>query len=411
MAALCESEEPLSNPGRGWYHIYTFRPDERNYDALQWLFLEDTETLVLLRLDIGAFRQTPLDDAALSFVEEVLGRFCGLKKDIILRVLYDTEGKGMEREPSTLSMVQTHMRQLGAIVSDYADAILVSQGLFIGNWGEMHGSKFLGAPQLRTLEATWRKATQGKVGIALRKPVFCRIVRAAGEPVQGIGLYDDALFASATHLGTFGVKKKAEADWEEPWCAVDELAYLTPYVAEVPCGGEALAGEQPDWNETILKLRQMQISYLNSVHGEKRLAQWKEINGAAGTLYDYIGAHLGYRFTVRKAEVKWRANRITLQIENTGFAPLYDAAELFFQLESNDGESRRIPIPYDMRSISGGTMAEIVTGTEQMKAAVSADGAQLFLGMMRQKDGRSIRFANEKAKELLFLGTITDCDN
>ena len=47
----------------------------------------------------------------------------------------------MEREPTLFSIVLTHMRQLGAVVRAYESDILITQGLFIGNWGEMHGSK------------------------------------------------------------------------------------------------------------------------------------------------------------------------------------------------------------------------------------------------------------------------------
>ena len=49
-----ESREVCTNPGRGWYHIYTFTLDKREKDGLLYQPYWDDETLVLVRFDIGA---------------------------------------------------------------------------------------------------------------------------------------------------------------------------------------------------------------------------------------------------------------------------------------------------------------------------------------------------------------------
>lgn len=131
-----ESREVCTNPGRGWYHIYTFTLDKREKDGLLYQPYWDDETLVLVRFDIGAFRGMSLSEEALEYADEILKCFHSRGKEIILRVLYDTQGKGMEREPTLFSIVLTHMRQLGAVVRAYESDILITQGLFIGNWGE-----------------------------------------------------------------------------------------------------------------------------------------------------------------------------------------------------------------------------------------------------------------------------------
>ena len=148
-----ESREVCTNPGRGWYHIYTFTLDKREKDGLLYQPYWDDETLVLVRFDIGAFRGMSLSEEALEYADEILKCFHSRGKEIILRVLYDTQGKGMEREPTLFSIVLTHMRQLGAVVRAYESDILITQGLFIGNWGEMHGSKFLDQEYIRKLYA------------------------------------------------------------------------------------------------------------------------------------------------------------------------------------------------------------------------------------------------------------------
>ena len=73
---MIASREDYISPGRGWYHIYTFRPEQRDEDQLQWLPFEDKETLVLLRLDIGAFRDREIDEATLDGVtSNINGRY------------------------------------------------------------------------------------------------------------------------------------------------------------------------------------------------------------------------------------------------------------------------------------------------------------------------------------------------
>ena len=65
-ALIRENAQPYYSPGRGWYHIYTFCPGEKNVEQLKWLPLEEQESLVLLRLDIGQFREKEIDRKQLS---------------------------------------------------------------------------------------------------------------------------------------------------------------------------------------------------------------------------------------------------------------------------------------------------------------------------------------------------------
>ena len=52
----------------------------------------------------------------------------------------------------------------------------------------------------------------------------------------------------------------------------------------------------------IRELDQMHVSYLNSTYRQEQLNAWKNQsmtwNGETISVYDYIGRHLGYRFTV-----------------------------------------------------------------------------------------------------------------
>ncbi|MDE6615102.1 MAG: DUF4874 domain-containing protein, partial [Lachnospiraceae bacterium] len=176
-AGLKESGEDFANPGRGWYRIYTFKLETLDYNELDWLYYNENETLALVLVDIGAYSSKNIDDGALDFFKYILGKFKEKNKEIILRIVYDTEGKGMQKEPSLFSQVAIHMQQLGSIVKEYAGNIFLFQGLFVGSWGEMHTSKFLSEEKLKILYAKWIQETGGSVKISFRTPVQVRIVK------------------------------------------------------------------------------------------------------------------------------------------------------------------------------------------------------------------------------------------
>lgn len=175
---LKESTRALKNPGCGWYHIYTFDLSKENSNESLYIDCEEEE-LVLLLIDIHAFRgceQIPKE--ALEWFSIILTFFEQHDKGIILRIVYDTKGRGMENEPSSIKIVKSHMKQLGSIICEHTSKkeslpgkILVHQGLFVGSWGEMHSSKFLSEARMKELSDTFLEATKGSCPIAVRKPV------------------------------------------------------------------------------------------------------------------------------------------------------------------------------------------------------------------------------------------------
>lgn len=418
-AKLEKDTAVFPNPCRGWYRIYTFCPNQQNEEELIWLPMEETETLALVRLNIGAFRQREIDEATLRFVEKIFDRFAQAGKDMILRVLYDTEGKGMEKEPSFLDMVLTHMRQLGRVVAKYADAIYLTQGLFVGNWGEMHGSKFLSPEQIRLLEQTWWNATEGKVTVAFRKMSFSRMVSGNGMERQ-IGLYDDAILASETHLGTFAEKSTGgqavdkgtvvARSWEEDWSKEEELAYLERTAPWIPVGGEVVARtisralSAQEVAETLRELENMRVSYLNCIYDDRLLTRWKQTKAAENrdeSLYEFIGARLGYRFLIEKAvPVRGKAHlQIQISIKNEGFANLTERAILKLEVRKDQQTLKKIPVEYDMRTVKPKeTESLLVNLPEDMPEG------EVWLCMTLERGEKTVRFANKGAEKGLYLG-------
>ena len=456
---LHESLEQIKNPGRGWYRIYT-------YDLAQELpelyIACEEETIALLLIDIGAFKNEHIPESALVYLEKILGFFKKNEKKVILRPVYDTTGHGMEREPGTLQIVKEHMQQLGEVIERYAENILVVQGIMVGDWGEMHGSKFLSDKHLKELTKEYITAMNQSCYLAVRTP---RQWKTAAESMDThmrncLVLFNDGIFGSETDLGTYesSDKRKQDLKWQ-----YDSLGYG-------PVGGEAVAdvriseispGQDSaldtmwdngnmsfaesvdlDKNSVMDDLRKMHVTYLNSMHDQKLLDQWKaqtmKWNGSMISVYDYIGLHLGYRFIVRDAT--WTAVEKTVPggglrkhfmgkkekflevtVENSGFADLYDEAECIIYVKTSDGGSHICPETEtesmieitrpecDARTWKSGTTSKIKIPADILEPYTEPEqdiqnGIKIYLQLRRKRDGMNIRFANADADNGVLLG-------
>ena len=133
---VTESTDRLINPACGWCRIYTFYLERKiDFDELYWS-LQDNETLVQAVIVIGAFRSLEIPGEALLQLEQLMQFFREHQKEMILRFTYDNTGQGLLAEPDEIQQIVIHIRQIGSLLRQYADDILLLQGLFIGSWGE-----------------------------------------------------------------------------------------------------------------------------------------------------------------------------------------------------------------------------------------------------------------------------------
>ncbi len=414
-AELSESKEVLTNPGRGWYRIYPFSLErEPDFEELFWCLVKE-ERLALLLIDIGAYREGSLPQEALLRLAEIFAFFQKQKKEMIIRPVYDREGKGMEREPDFIQTVEEHMRQLGPVLSSFSKAVYLVQGLLIGSWGEMHDSKFLAESRLIRLFDVWREALCREIPIAVRTPRQWRILHQEGAASDTCttGLFDDGMFGSPDNLGTYGSLSRKEAGWKERWCREEELAFIRTLSAKVPYGGEAVGSSAVTGElcRAVEEMRRTGVSYLNRTHDIECLNRWEQsiwrekgvFNGCNGL--DYIGCHMGYRFVVREVSGKGMTNKVSLRIkiENVGFSVMREEAELVLEREDGGGVTdltRRSVFPKEL--LPGG-LREFA-----MKAAGPAPGErfELFLRMERKRDREPIAFANRLKEKRVYLGVI-----
>ena len=415
---LSESAQELDNPARGWYQIYTFlAQDSIDPQELRWS-LREGETLALVLIDIQAYQDRPLEETALDHIRSILSFFMEYQKDVILRPVYDREGKGREREPEDFALVLTHAKQLGELLQTEKHSVWMLQGLLVGSWGEMHDTRYASPRHFRALQRTLEPYLKPDICLAVRTPAIWRMLTEKDACMQGKyenrTVFDDGILGSPAHLGTFGTMTEEAAGWEQPWNRKEELVFLQRLTRKMPCGGEVVTdveGRVIEPKDTVRELETMHLTYLNCVHDGRVLDTWKDQiweeegvwNGCS--LYDYIGRHLGYRLTVRKAEEKRCLSgriRLEIEMENTGFGTPFQEMECFLTVQpegKSRGTARRYPIALDARTCYPG---------EKRKAAVqfTPQEGNVYLELRRKKDGRRIHFANEKSGDSLLLGSL-----
>lgn len=403
--------DPADNPGRGWYRIYTYCLEEETWeDPVRYA----GESLALVLFNVGAYKDEDLSSAVLVRMDEILQRFEQLGFDLILRICYDVEGKGMVREPSLFSQVKKHVTQIAPLLVKHASSIYVYQGLLVGSWGEMHDSKFLSAQCLRELMELFMRKTEGKVRLAIRKPVQWRLAFSEGEKKGLVGFFNDGLLGSQSHLGTFGPETAGRTEWKEAWSPEEEARFMAPFTAKVPYGGEAIdATVRLSAEQVTDELRRLGTCYLNSTHDAKLLTKWKETPCEGQSLYDYVGQRLGYCFDLREAKciVKKDDLRITLKIGNQGFGTLYDDADawVFAKRSGQTSDFAELgKLEGNLRGMPAGSRAELHGSFSKGCVAGLEKGEELFLyvRILRRRDGKVISFARESQDGYLLLGTL-----
>lgn len=387
------------NPGRGWYRVFSMDAAlPCPVEEWKWERCGD-EQLALLLIDLGRYANDPLSQEALIHINAAFAFFTEQGKELIVRFTYDTDGRGMEHEPSSVFRITEHIAQLSCVMKEYQDIIYCIQGLLIGSWGEMHSSKFLAPKTLQTLWKSLRDSAPKTCYFAVRKPEQYKTLTGVSYDSltreearnQRLGLFNDGLLGSKTDLGTCGEDELSESlDFQDKLCRY------------VPCGGEAV-GDSSDIVNAVTHFKKIHVSYLNSVYDETVLSKWKGQNFDGLNGYDYIGIHLGYRFLVTDARLIHKNGlRLGVKLKNTGFANIYDACEIKLLILGRDSASCESMQTYDLRDLDPDRTVELCF---PLPGSV-ADGSSVYLKLYRKKDGKRIVLANDGAEDLFLLGEI-----
>lgn len=408
-----ETSDSLNNPYSGFYHIYGYTLSEEA-DALSSVpetiqkELDSDTRLIMLQVNLKNYREKDLSSSALLQLDELLSAFSAINKHMILRFLYDWNGEAALTEPEDLSIIRSHIKQTAEIYNRYADHIYLLQGLFTGNYGEMNNSRYQSAEDITTLARDLADAADPSIFLAVRTPLQWRTITGFTDPLlflndtdgpfsSRLGLYNDGMLGSDTDTGTYADGTRAsEISFQEALCDF------------IPNGGEVIISNPHNDSAAALRdLKSMHISYLNADYDMAVLEKWKTTtyhgtdSFSGHSYYDYIGAHLGYRYILRSSELtfspfKDQEAKISLSLENTGFSgscrPFDFTATL---VNSATGERSAIIIPPDTnsRSLKSSETNDIILSLPVRDFEKGT--YRLYFSMIDTSSGETIRFAND----------------
>ena len=246
-----ESPKELDNPNQGFYYIYGFwiRDEETDYvQQVEEKFQKDTETaLAMVQINLQEYRNGAISEQGLANIEALFEALEGVDKQLIVRFLYDWDGENEQYEPKSLDIILGHMSQLEDILKRHSSKIFVLQGLFIGNWGEMNGTRYSDMESMQTLAKRLASVTDDSTYLAVRMPAQWRQIIGsellteetfAYDPLAGrLGLFNDGMLGNEGDYGTYGTQSAGDAGVFSCWTRGEELEFQEELCRRVPNGG------------------------------------------------------------------------------------------------------------------------------------------------------------------------------
>ena len=287
-----ESADELSNPYIGFYHMYGYvlgSDSLSNLPAASDSDAKNRQGIVMLEVNLQNFSNEDLSDSALSQLDTILSAWQRHGSQVILRFLYDWDGKAMETEPQSLEQILRHMDQTAEVVNRYTDCVFLMQGIFVGNCGEMNNSHYMSDEDCTTLMHHLAEVTDPSIFLSVRTPVQRRkILDSSERPTKEtafdgslssrLGLFNDGMLGTANDTGTYGDTAASADTYRSAWVREDELSFQNELCNFVPNGGEVtLDNPLNDLAHAIQDLSRMHVSYLNSEHDPAVLDNGKQL--------------------------------------------------------------------------------------------------------------------------------------
>lgn len=428
-----ESSRELKNPGRGFYNLYRFMitDEKENYwQLIRELYVHDQNTtLSLVEINLQAYRDHEISEDGMDNIECLFQALGDLDKQLIVRFVYDWDGENEQVEPETIDIILGHMEQLHDILHKYSKSIFVLQGLFIGNWGEMNGTKYFRDEDLIRLTDKLKKAADRSIYLAVRTPSQWRRITGVRDVAEDkiannllarrISLYNDGMLGNESDYGTYKIVENGGTRHSE---RKEELAFQKELCRWVPNGGEVIHDNfYNDFANAVKDMSTMHVSYLNAGHDQNVLDKWKRatvteegcFQGLDG--YSYVERHLGYRLLIKEVSLHHNSFSDYIEVEvtmkNVGFAPLYFNPKIEIILHDQDnGEDKIYEMYGNLCGMSGKSEGdEEVTLSASLRADELSDTKyDVYFSITDLKTGDPIFLANEQdaAEYGYCIGTI-----
>lgn len=368
-----ESTEKIDNPDQGFYRPIFVKADDTGATYNKNIINQSTR-LYHLRIDISAYSKAvngvadkQLTDAALNGLDGLLSSLREKDKNAIVRFAYDPYYNGKKDQEPAPDVILKHIEQVCPIIEKYPNTVTAIEAGLIGPWGEMHSSAIAKPENITKIIEAFLSHTQS-VPVLVRTPKMIydylgitvkdidNYEIAEGDKAYRLGLFNDGYLGSKNDLGTYTDRQR-------------EVEFLSKQTAHMPFGGEVVI---PDSNlhdiEVCLgEMNKINLSYLNVEWNNQVIEKWKNSNytrkcGSDKLYYkksafEYIQNHMGYRFVLTDASLKYKAKTggltADLKLKNVGFGNLNrtkrakliftdesGAAVLYKDLESFKGEEQ-----------------------------------------------------------------------
>lgn len=326
-----ESTEPIPSPYQGLYRMYRYMLTDTPCIKQQYQSDIDSNpyTLALLEINLKNYRNTEISLFALHQCETIIKAWFHSDKKLIIRFLYDWDGSAYYSEPDNINTTLNHMTQLSPIINAYYRQIYLLQGIFIGNWGEMHHSNYMDDKSVIPLINKLYSTVHPSIYLSVRTPQQWRMItKEIPEIKKQLGLYNDGILGSESDLGTYTNRE-------------EELQFQYSNMQYLPNGGEVIYNIHYNSIQTAVQsLKSMHVSYLNADYDTRVYDVWKNSTYNNQNGYDFIISHLGYRYVINNCTVtkSFMKDEIKIQctIQNTGFGNALQSHVLCISLQNND---------------------------------------------------------------------------
>ena len=419
--SFSETSEVIDNPDRGLYSIVGFYITDKveDYHAKIDRMIRNNATLNLLMIQINLanYADCTLSPEALVNIDNLFSVLQTIKQNVIVRFLYDWDGKAEDTEPQNIDIIINHMTQLKYILDEYQDRIYLIQGLFTGNWGEMNGTRYGAVNDMQRLAEALQHAAGDTTFLSVRTGRQWRNITGiydindlSLESGMKIGLYNDGMMGNQTDCGTYYSNSSNDDNLMAAWSREKELEFQNYLCRYVPNGGEViLDNSMNDFENAVSILRTMHISYLNYDYDKNVLNKWKTVTIEDGVYkgldgLSYIERHLGYRILIQDTQIAYNKLRdqliLNVELKNVGFAPVY--SEKFMLLNFYDENNALVyshQLDYDIRQLYGGDdSCNILDLYHEIQLDEWAAGAYtIYLNIYDSQTNEELILANEQS--------------
>lgn len=199
-----ETAAQVDNPDRGLYSIFGFyiTDQEEDYQA------RDDRLFKMIQINLAHYRDRELSSAGLKNIGNLFDALRTKDVNWILRFTYDWDGNAAATEPESMDVILHHMARLKDLLQANEDKIFVLQGLFVGNWGEMNGTRYGSSEAHSCLTEMLMQVTGENTFLSVRTGAHWRGItgiHAFKELMSGdipkIGLYNDGVMRFSWQIG------------------------------------------------------------------------------------------------------------------------------------------------------------------------------------------------------------------